>query len=130
MQPYALRNAIYPRQVTPDKEDGSCPLEIFSGAEVATNRKSCHTFGFPVYALDRILASDNIIPKWDTIARIGINLGKFPRHARLVLNRPTGLTSPQFHMKHDEFFETVAPRTGYQKYHPNDRVCRASVPEK
>jgi hypothetical protein len=30
----------------------------------------------------------------------------------LVLNLTTGLSSPQFHVKHDEFFETVASRTG------------------
>jgi hypothetical protein len=30
----------------------------------------------------------------------------------LVLNLTTGLSSTQFHVKHDEFFETVASRTG------------------
>jgi hypothetical protein len=30
----------------------------------------------------------------------------------LVINLTTGLSSPQFHVKHDEFFETVASRTG------------------
>jgi hypothetical protein len=30
--PYALRNENHLRQVTSDKEDGSCPLEIFTGA--------------------------------------------------------------------------------------------------
>jgi hypothetical protein len=30
----------------------------------------------------------------------------------LVLNLTTGLSSPQFHVKHDEFFDKVACRTG------------------
>ena len=30
----------------------------------------------------------------------------------LVLNLDTGLVSPQFHVKHDEFFETVKPNAG------------------
>jgi hypothetical protein len=33
------------------------------------------------------------------------------RNVSLVLNLTTGLSSPQFHVKHDEFFETVASRT-------------------
>jgi hypothetical protein len=41
--PYALRSANNLRQVTPDKEDGTSPLERFSGAEVADNLKDWHT---------------------------------------------------------------------------------------
>jgi hypothetical protein len=112
--PYKLRSANQLRQVTPDKEDGTSPLERFSGAEVAANLKDCHTPLCPVYALNSSLASGKSIPKWDNRCRLGINLGPPPRHARnvsLVLNLTTGLSSPQFHVKHDEFFETVASRT-------------------
>jgi hypothetical protein len=59
--------------------------------------------------------ASKVIVKWDNRCRLGINLGPSPRHARnvyLVLNLTTGLSSPQFHVKHDEFFETVASRTG------------------
>jgi hypothetical protein len=113
--PYALRSANQLRQVTPGKEDGTPPLERFFGAEVAATLKDCHTPLCPVYTLNIALASGNSIPKWDTICTLGINLGPSPRHARnvsLVLNLTTGLSSPQFHVKHDEFFETVASRTG------------------
>jgi hypothetical protein len=111
----ALRSANQLRQVTPGKEDGTSPLERFSGAEVAENLKDCHTPLCPVYALNSSLASGKSIPKWDNMCRLGINLVPSPRHARnmsLVLNLKTGLSSPQFHVKHDEFFETVASRTG------------------
>jgi hypothetical protein len=113
--PYALRSANHLRQVAPDKEDRTSPLERLSGAEVAANLKDCHTPLCPVYALNSSLANGKSIPKWDNRCRLGINLGPSPRHARnvsLVLNLTTGLSSPQFHVKHDEFFETVAYRTG------------------
>jgi hypothetical protein len=80
LRPYALRSANQLRQVNPDKEDGTPPLERFSGAEVA--------------ALNSALTSGNSIPKWDNRCRLGINLGPYPRHARhvsLVLNLKTGL---------------------------------------
>jgi hypothetical protein len=113
--PYALRSTNQLRQFTPDKEAGTPPLERFSGSEVAANLKDCHTPLCPVYALNSSLASDKSIPKWDKICRLGINMGPSPRHSRnvsLVLDLKTGLSSPQFHVKHDELFETVASRTG------------------
>jgi hypothetical protein len=68
--PYALRSANQLRQVTPDKEDGTAPLERFSGAEVAENLKDCHTPLCPVYALNSSLASGKSIPKWDNRCRL------------------------------------------------------------
>jgi hypothetical protein len=41
---------------------------------------------------------------------VAINLGQSPQHARsvaLVLSLLTGYVSAQFHLKHDDFFETV-----------------------
>jgi hypothetical protein len=112
---YELRSANQLRQVTPDKEDGTSPLESFSGSEVDAHLKDCHTPLCPVYALSSSLVNGNSIPNWDNKYRLGMNLGTSPRHARnvsLVLNLTTGLSSPQFHVKHDELFETVASRIG------------------
>ena len=55
--PYALRNANYLRQVTPDQTDGTCPLQRFSGGDISHNPKVHHAFGCPVYALQNTLAS-------------------------------------------------------------------------
>jgi hypothetical protein len=102
--PYVLRSSNQLRQVTPYKEDGTSPLKRFSGAEVATNLKDCHTPLCPVYAINSSLANGSSIPKWDNICRLGINMGPSPRHAinvSLVLNLTTGLSSPQFHVKND-----------------------------
>jgi hypothetical protein len=68
-----------------------------------------HTFGCPVFALQNALAAGHSIPQWNPRARIGLNLGPIPTHARnvhLVLSLTTGLVSPQFHCRFDDFFET------------------------
>ena len=55
-----------------------------------------------------------VTSKWDARARLGVNLGLSPCHSRsvsLVLNLGMGLVSPQFHIKDDEFFETVKPNS-------------------
>jgi hypothetical protein len=99
----------------PDSKDGTCPSERFSGVEFAPNLKSNHTFGCPVYDLNSKLASGKNIPKWDSWARVGLYIGPSPRHAinvYLVLSLDTGLLSPQFHVQHDDFFETVSPKAG------------------
>ena len=108
--PYAVRTANDIRNRMVDKRDGTSPLERFSSLSIASNPKHFHTFGCPVYALDNRLASNSKIPPWQSRARLGINLGPSPRHARscaLVLDPRTGLVSPQYHASFDEFFETT-----------------------
>jgi hypothetical protein len=61
--------------------------------------------------------------KWVRRSRVAINLRQSPRHARyvaLVLSLLTGYASAQFHLKHDDFFETVRymnamPQSKWQK---------------
>ena len=53
-------------------------------------------------------------PKWRQRSRLGVYLGPSPNHARsvaLVLNPRTGHVSPQFHVKFDDFFETVQQKS-------------------
>jgi hypothetical protein len=90
-------------------------LELFSSIKVGSNMKFLHTFGCPVFDLNNSLASSKAIPRWDPRARLGLNLGPSPTHARnvhLVLSLTTGLVSPQFHVRFDDFFETVKYGTG------------------
>ena len=75
--------------------------------------KHFHNFGCPTYILDNSLASGKSIPKWKSRSRLGVYLGPSPNHAKtvsLVLNPRTGHVSPQFHIKHDDFFETVVSK--------------------
>jgi hypothetical protein len=72
--------------------------------------KHMHTFGCPVFTLQNALASGNTLPRWSPHARLGLNLGHSPNHARnvyLVLNLITGCASPQYCCKFDDFFETT-----------------------
>ena len=117
--PYAFRNAAYIHNYLPCDEEGRSRIELFSGSTVMTNISQFHTFGCPVYALDSDLASGKSIGRWMPRARLGLNLGPSPHHARsvsLVLHLSTGLVSPQFHCRHDDFFETVpdAPKEDAQ----------------
>ena len=64
--------------------------------------------------LDNALQSGQGAPKWKERSRLGVYLGPSPNHARsvaLVLNPRTGHVSPQFHIKFDDFFETVQSKS-------------------
>ncbi len=115
--PYALSYSAVLHNQLPNAK-GETPLNLFSGVSVQPNPIHHHTFGCPVYALDNNLQGGNHIKHWQPRARLGIYLGPSPRHARtvsLVLNPHTGTVSPQFHVQHDEFFETVKELKGEPK---------------
>ena len=115
--PYAIRMAADVLNSTPStvlKEDKT-PRQVMENTNIGTNVRHWHPFGCPVYALQRPLQSGNIFHKWKPRARVGIYLGKSPQHARsvaLVLCTETGLVSPQFHIKMDRSFQTVAKEYG------------------
>ena len=105
-----MRCALHIYNTAPVLQDGTSREEKFSGVQVGFNMRDNHTFGCPVYALSNVLASGKTLPKWSPRARLGVNLGPSPHHARnvnLVLNIDTGLCSPQFHCRYDDFFETI-----------------------
>ena len=108
--PYALRNVVEVMNDTCYKENKKTRIEVFSGADASPNLRHHHHFGVPTYVLENHLQSGFKIGKWLPRSRVGIYLGKSPRHARsvaLVLNPRTGNVSPQFHVKFDDLFETV-----------------------
>jgi hypothetical protein len=72
--------------------------------------KHHHAFGCPVFALENDLTAGSPIPHWSPRARLGVNLGSSPSHARnvyLILNLHMGCVSPQYHCRFDDFFEMV-----------------------
>jgi hypothetical protein len=96
-------------------KDGTCPSETFLDMVVAPNLKANHTFGCPIYAMNSKLAYGKTIKKWNSRAIVGLNLGPSPRYAMnvyLVLSLDTGMVSPHYHVQHDDFFETVSPKSG------------------
>ena len=108
--PYAVRAANDGLSVGIPKGKQHTRIELFSGSRVLPKLRNHHTFGCPAYVLKNKLQAGQKINKWDSRARLGINLGQSPKHARsvaLILNPTTGLVSPQYHIKFDELFETV-----------------------
>ncbi len=106
--PYALRNSALLHNSLPVLEDGILRLELFSSIQVGCNMKHVHTFACPVFTLQNELASGKSLPRWSPHARLGLNLGPSPNHAKnvyLVLNSMTGCVSSQYHCRFDDFFE-------------------------
>ena len=110
--PYAMRMANDAMNDTPNMQDNKrrSSIQMFSNSMVHHNTKHQKTFGCPTYVLDGKLQSGSIFHKWKSRSKVGIYLGKSPQHSRnvaLVLDRITGLVSPQFHVVHDNRFDTV-----------------------
>jgi hypothetical protein len=109
--PYALRFVNDAHNSTPAIKTGRSPLEDFSGTPVRPQVLNLHPVFCPVYVLHTGLQGGGKRPnKWVRRSRVAIYLGLSPRHARsvaLVLSLTTGYVSPQFHLKFDDFFETV-----------------------
>jgi hypothetical protein len=108
--PYALRYAVHLYNTVPVLEDGVSRLELFAGTQVGKRMRDHHTFACPVFALQNSLAAGNSLPRWSQRVRLGINLSPSPFHAQnvyLILNLTTGLVSPQYHCRFDDFFETT-----------------------
>ena len=58
--------------------------------------------------------TQHYLPKWQEHARLGIYLGPSPNHSRsvhLILNPRSGHVSTQYHVKHDDFFETITGKS-------------------
>ena len=121
--PYALRTSNEVRNATPFQGQTKTPLELFAQVAITPNLKHFHNFGCPTYILDNKLQGNKAIQKWQARSQLGIYLGPSPNHSRsisLILNPCTGHTSPQYHVKHDDFFETVHPgkTTNFDAPHP------------
>ena len=111
-------NAAYISNLMPSQEHGTSRSELFTWSLVPPNLWLLHTFGCPVYILNNRLRTGKSIPKWQPRARLGLNLVPSPRHRRqvsLLLSPITGLVSPQYHVSHDDFFETTTKDSGNPK---------------
>ena len=109
-----MRHANDVANATPRKGEELSQLEKLSGVQVAPKLRHFHAFGCPMYVLDNALQSGQGAPKWKNRSRLGVYLGPSPNHAcsvALVLNPRTGHVSPHFHVKFDDFFETVQDKS-------------------
>ena len=118
--PYAMLMANDTLNQTPNMSDESkrSPLQTFSNSEVQINPKHWVPFGCPAYVVVGELQNQRrIYNKWEYRSKVGIYLGRSPNYGRniaLILNRDTGLVSPQFHVKMDPTFRSIDPSLGQQ----------------
>ena len=109
--PLAMSHAVHLHNHTPRRQDGLCPVEIWSSSKSNyAHLQSAHPWGCPVYVLDPRLQDGFKIPRWEPRSRRGVYMGVSPLHAStvaLVLNPNTNRLSPQFHCVFDDYFETV-----------------------
>lgn len=104
------------------------PLEVFSNATVHPRLKHIHPFGCLTYRLNRALQGVKSQPRWEQRAQPVVYLGTSPRHASsvaLALDLETAHVSPQFHLKFDDLFETVAKGKANPAAHRSNwqRLC-------
>ncbi|KAG7357919.1 integrase core domain containing protein [Nitzschia inconspicua] len=111
--PYALTTAndVYNQTGSVQKKNSKVPIQLFTDSDHQQPKSDFHTFGCPVFVLESDLQDGKKISKWEGRARLGVNLGPSPVHATnvsLVLNLETGHVSPQYHIVHDDTFETLS----------------------
>ena len=109
--PYSMCTANEIMISTPTEDSDKSPQELFSSVNISPKIKHFHTFACPTYILDNALQGQHYLPKWQKRAQLGVYLGPSPNHSRtvhLILNLRMGHVSPQYHVKHDDFFETVS----------------------
>ena len=114
--PLAMTYAVHLHNHTPRRQDGLCPIEIWTKSKSNYSQlKEAHPWRCPVFVLDPRLQDGFKIHKWEPHSRRGIFMGVSPLHAStvgLILNPNTNRISPQFHCVYDDYFETV--------HHKND----------
>ena len=109
--PFAMLYATWLFNRLPGYDTGVTPLELLTQQKSDhADLRRAHVWGAPTYVLDPKLQDDKKIPKWNRRSRRGQFLGFSDRHSSLVAtirNLATGYISPQFHVIHDDRFETV-----------------------
>ena len=97
--------------------------------DISPDLGSLHPFGCPVYVLENALQQGQTLGKWENRSRIRMYLGPLPTHSRsvhMVLSIRTGLVSPQFHVRFDNFFES----TSWVKFIPRSKwIFKARILE-
>jgi hypothetical protein len=105
---YEIRLSGYIDNSTIQHTTFNSHIEEFANVAVRAKLRHFHPFRCPAYVLIR--HDRTKISKWDPKSKIGVYIGSSPKHARsvhLILNPSTGLTSPQYHMRFDDLFQTT-----------------------
>ena len=91
---------------------GFTPKEIFTRVKGHRNFKNFHTFSSPAFVLNPTIQRGNKLLTWSPRSIFSVFIRKSKEHASnvsLVFNPATNHISPQFHIVHDNDFQTVSP---------------------
>jgi hypothetical protein len=109
--PFAVQHAVWLFNRIPNRVTGLTPLEVFTKTKSDhRDLQRAHVWGCPVFVLDPRLQDGKKIPKWNRRARLAQFVGFSSEHSTLVANvrhLQTNYVSPQFHLIHDDNFETI-----------------------
>jgi hypothetical protein len=82
--PYAVRKAADDINKIPSEGIGTSPTAQFSVVTYDPDVGTNHTFGYPMYILDKKLQAGLRIPKWEARLRLAIYIGPSLYHARSI----------------------------------------------
>lgn len=109
--PMAVQHAMFIYNHMPREDSGQSPSDLFTKTRWDRRKfHDLHTFGCPVYVLDKDLADGRKIPRWKPRSHRCIYLGTTERFASsvpLVLNPTTGAITTPYHVVMDDWFATV-----------------------
>ena len=109
--PFAIQHAVWLFNRTPNRVTGLTPLEVLTRTKSDHRElRRAHVWGSPAFVLDPRLQDGKKIPKWNKRSRRAQFLGFSPEHSSsvaLVRHLQTNHVSPQFHIIHDDNFETI-----------------------
>jgi hypothetical protein len=108
---FAVQHAVWLFNQIPNRVTGLTPLESFSRTK-SDHRELCkaHVWGSPAFVLDPRFQDGKKIPKWNRRSRRAKFLVFSMEHSTsvaLVRHLQTNHVSPQFHIIHNNNFETV-----------------------
>lgn len=109
--PYAVHYAVDVLNNTP-KSCGFTPKEIFTRVKGDRSFRHFHIWGSLAFVLDPTIQQGKKIPTWRPRSSPSVFIGKSHQHASnvsLVYIPKTNFLKPQFHLVHDDEFQTVAP---------------------
>jgi hypothetical protein len=111
MWPFAIRHAVAFHNASIQKGAQHSPHYLFTGEDPPTQLHDFRVFGSPTYVLKKELQDGTKLNKWCERSWQGAYIGHSFCHSGsipLIYNPQTTHILPQYHVIHDEFFQTVA----------------------
>jgi len=109
--PFAIRHAVAFHNASIRKDAKHCPHYLFTGEDPPAQLQDFRIFGSPTFVLKKELQDGAKLNKWSERSWQGVYIGHSSCHSGsipLIYNPQTTHISPQYHVIHDEFFQTVA----------------------